>query len=181
MGILTAFSALFLTPYLLQTYRWSRTALITPVLMVTITFAFFFVIYCGKIGIFPGSSPLTIAVILGSIHFCIGRSAKYTLFDAIKELAFIPLNQEAQFKGKLIIDGIGSRLGRGTSSLLSIVLFLLLGGPTESAIFAGILATTFAIIMIPASRKVGQDLEKSNPLPSEIEAYSTATSAEKSG
>lgn len=162
MGIITAFSALFLTPYLLQTYRWSRTALITPILMVTITFAFFFVIYVGKLGLFPGSSPLTIAVILGSVHFCIGRAAKYTLFDAIKELAFIPLNQEAQVKGKLIIDGIGSRLGRGTSSLLSIVLFLLLGLTGESALFAGILATTFALIMIPAARSIGHDLEKSN-------------------
>jgi AAA family ATP:ADP antiporter len=162
MGILTAFSALFLTPYLLQTYRWSRTALITPIVMVAITFTFFFVIYLGKMGIFPGSSPLTIAVVLGSVHFCIGRSAKYTLFDAIKELAFIPLNQEGQMRGKLIIDGIGSRMGRGTSSLLSIVLFLLLGGPGESAIFAGILAITFAAISVPAARFVGHELEKSH-------------------
>jgi AAA family ATP:ADP antiporter len=169
MGIVTAFSALFLTPYILQTYRWSRTALITPIVMVGITFAFFFSIYLGKIGVFPGASPLTFAVILGSLHFIIGRSAKYTLFDAIKELAFIPLNQEGQMKGKLIIDGIGSRMGRGTSSLLSIVLFLLMGGPGESAIFAGILAITFAVIMIPAARFIGFELEKSNaPLAAEI-------------
>ncbi len=166
MGIVTAFSALFLTPYLLQTYRWSRTALITPILMVGITFTFFFSIYLSKIGVFPGASPLTFAVILGSLHFIIGRSAKYTLFDAIKELAFIPLNQEGQMKGKLIIDGIGSRMGRGTSSLLSIVLFLVMGGPGESAIFAGILAITFAAIMIPSAKFVGFEMEKSNaPLP----------------
>lgn len=160
MGIITAFSALFLTPHLLQTCRWSRNVLITPALMVTITFAFFFAIYLGKLGWFPGSSPVMIAIVLGSIHFCIGRAAKYTLFDAIKELAFIPLNQEGQMKGKLIIDGIGSRLGRGTSSLLSIVLFLVMGGPGESAIFAGILAITFALIMIPAGRFIGHELEK---------------------
>jgi ATP:ADP antiporter, AAA family len=172
MGILTAFSALILTPHLLQTYRWSRSVLITPILMVTITFAFFFAIYLGKLGLFPGSSPLMFAVILGSIHFCIGRAAKYTLFDAIKELAFIPLNQEGQIKGKLIIDGIGSRLGRGTSSFLSIVLFLIMGGPGESAIFAGILAISFALIMIPAGRVIGHELEKtSKASPSEIQNY----------
>jgi ATP:ADP antiporter, AAA family len=167
MGILTAFSALFLTPYLLQTCRWSRTMLITPILMVAVTLTFFFAIYLGKIGIFPGTSPLTIIILLGSIHFCIGRCTKYTLFDAIKELAFIPLNQEGQIRGKLIIDGIGSRMGRGTSSLLSIVLFLVLGGPSESAIFAGILAITFAIISVPAARFIGYELEKSHaPVPS---------------
>ncbi|MGC1877881.1 MAG: Npt1/Npt2 family nucleotide transporter [Rhabdochlamydiaceae bacterium] len=165
MGIITAFSALFLTPYLLQTYRWSRTVLITPILMVIISFAFFFVIFCGKIDRFLGPSPLTFAVVLGSIHFCIGRAVKYTLFDAIKELAFIPLSPEAQVKGKLIIDGIGSRLGRGTSSLLSIILFLLMGGAGESAIFAGILAISFALIMVPASRFIGRELEKSTPSP----------------
>ncbi len=159
MGIITAVSALFITPYLLQTYRWSRTALITPILMMIATFAFFFVIYGTRAGIFP----ITLAVFLGSIHFCAGRATKYTLFDGIKELAFIPLSQEAQMKGKLIIDGIGSRMGRGTSSLLSIILFLLMGGPGESAIFAGILAIIFAGISIPAARFVGHELEKSSP------------------
>lgn len=160
MGILTAVSALFFTPHLLRTYRWSRTVLITPILMVMITSAFFLAIYLGKIGLLSGSAALIIT--MGSIHFCIGRSAKYTLFDAIKELAFIPLNQEGQVKGKLIIDGIGSRLGRGTSSLLSIFLFLLMGGPGESAILVGILAICFALIMIPAGRFIGQEMDKTS-------------------
>ncbi len=162
MGICTAVSALFITPYLLQAYRWSRTIMLTPFLMIGITFAFFFVIYCGKVGLFPVGSSLTIAIILGSLHFCIGRAAKYTLFDAIKELSFIPLTQEAQMKGKLIIDGIGSRLGRGSSSLLSILLFLMMGGPGESAIFVGILAITFAAISIPAARFIGHEMEKTS-------------------
>lgn len=162
-GILTAVSALVLTPYLLQTYSWSRSAFITPLLMVAMTFAFFFMICCGKAGIFPGASPLPIAVILGSLHFAIGRSAKYTLFDSTKELAFIPLDQEGQMKGKLIIDGIGSRLGRGTSSFLSIILFMLLGGPGESALFAGILALSCALISIPAARAIGSQFEKMTP------------------
>jgi ATP/ADP translocase len=168
MGILTALSALFITPYLLQTYRWSRIALITPILMVLVTLSFFFVICFGNL--FPNTDPITIAIVLGSIHFCIGRAAKYTLFDAIKELAFIPLNQEAQMKGKLIIDGIGSRLGRGTSSFLSIGLFLTLGGPGESALFVGILALSFALISIQPSFSIGLELEKSNATPNLQEA-----------
>lgn len=161
MGILTSVSALFLTPYLLQTYRWSHIAIVTPIIMVLITLGFFSAILCGQAGMF--SSYLTIAVFLGSIHFCIGRTVKYTLFDAIKELAFIPLNQEAQVKGKLIIDGIGSRLGRGTSSFLSISLFVMMGGAGESTLFIGILALVFAIISVPAASSIGQKLDQSNP------------------
>jgi len=159
-GILTAFSALILTPYFVQKYRWSQTALITPLLMILMTFTFFSVVCLAKIGFFPGSSPIVAAVFLGSLHFCIGRSVKNTLFDATKELAFIPLDQEAQVKGKLIIDGIGSRLGRGTSSLLSIILFLLMGGPGESALFAGILALAFALLALPSVRFIGHEFEK---------------------
>ena len=159
-GVLTAFCAVFLAPYLLQKYRWSYSALLTPVLMIVMTFAFFSAIYFGKLGILPGTSPLSFIVFLGSLHFCIGRATKYTIFDTTKELAFIPLSQEAQVKGKLIIDGIGSRLGRGTSSLLSIILFLVVGGPGESAIFAGIIAVCFALLSVPAARLIGREYER---------------------
>ena len=138
-----------------------------PVLMVFLTFSFFFIIYCGKLGILDKHSYITLAVTFGSLHFCLGRSVKYTFFDATKELAFIPLDHEGQVKGKLIIDGIGSRLGRGTSSLLSIVLFVNMGGVGESAIFAGIIALTFAIISLPAAKYLGIEFEKKNPVATE--------------
>lgn len=160
-GILTAFSAIILTPYLLQKCRWSRNALITPALMVLMTFGFFFMIYCRKSGFFSNISLLPLIVFMGSLHFCIGRSAKYTLFDATKELAFIPLDREGQMRGKLIIDGMGSRLGRGGSSFLSLVLFFFLGGPSESALFVGILAIIFACILIPAARLIGSEFDRS--------------------
>jgi len=158
-GVLTAFCAIVLTPYLLHKFRWSYSALLTPVLMVLLTFAFFAAIYMGKMGLLPGVSPLPFIVFLGSLHFCIGRSIKYTVFDTTKELAFIPLSQEGQMKGKLVIDGIGSRLGRGTSSLISIGLFAMVGAPGESAIFAGIIATCFALLSIPAARIISGQLE----------------------
>lgn len=159
MGILTAFSALFLTPFILQSRSYSFSTLLTPAIMVGITFIFFGALYVNTLNVFSFTSPLLIAIIFGSLHFCIGRAAKYTLFDTIKELAFIPLDQEGQMKGKLIIDGIGSRMGRGTSSLLSIWLFLAFGGPSESALFAGFLAILFAVISIPSARLVGSQLD----------------------
>lgn len=164
-GSLTSISALVLTPFALQKYRWGFSAMLTPIMMILMTFSFFFIIYCGKSGILPAHSYLSFAVIFGSIHYCIGRSFKYTFFDATKELAFIPLNQEAQVKGKLIIDGIGSRLGRGTSSLLSIVLFFIMGGPSESAIFAGIIAFIFALILVPSAKYLGNEFEKKESAP----------------
>lgn len=163
MGLLIAVSALFITPYILHRNTWSQTFMMVPILMVVATFVFFSAICVIKYGHFTEALP--IALFLGSLHFCIGRAAKYTLFDAVKELAFIPLTQEGQVKGKLIVDGLGSRLGRGASSFLSILLFVLFGSPGESILFAGILALSFALIMFPASRLVGTELEQTSKQP----------------
>lgn len=162
-GITTSFFALVLTPYFLQKYRWIYSAMVAPILMVIMTFVFFFPLYCGRTGLISTQTAASLAVFLGSLHFCVGRSIKYTFFDATKELAFIPLDQEGQVKGKLIIDGMGSRLGRGSSSFLSIVLFLFMGGPTESAIFAGIIAISFAIMCIPATQYLGKEFDQLTP------------------
>lgn len=160
-GLLTAFSAVFLTPYILQKYQWSYSAMLTPVLMVIMTCSFFTAIHFGKTGVF-GTSSLSFVIFLGSLHFCIGRSAKYTIFDTTKELAFVPLSEEGQVKGKLVVDGIGSRFGRGTSSLISMTLFNFVGGPSESILFAGIIAITFALFMVPAARLVSREFETLN-------------------
>ena len=162
-GLLIAFFAIFLTPFLLRTYRWGYSAMLTPILMVVMTCSFFAAVHFGKTSLLAGPAQLTFIVLLGSLHFCIGRATKYTIFDTTKELAFIPLSEEAQVKGKLVIDGIGSRFGRGSSSLISIGLFHFIGGPSESVIFAGIIAVTFALFMVPAARLVSRDFEKMQP------------------
>jgi AAA family ATP:ADP antiporter len=161
-GILTAFSAVFLTPYLIRKYLWSYSVMLTPFLMVIMTCSFFAAVHFGKTKLFAGANPLSFTIFLGSLHFCIGRSTKYTIFDTTKELAFIPLSKEGQVKGKLVIDGIGSRFGRGTSSLISITLFHFVAGPSESVLFAGIVAITFSLFMLPAARLVSRKFETLN-------------------
>ncbi|MBU6446279.1 MAG: hypothetical protein KGQ49_02635, partial [Verrucomicrobia bacterium] len=84
MGLLIAVSALFITPYILHKTSWSQTFMMVPILMVAATFAFFSVVCIIKYGHF--TEALSVALFLGSLHFCVGRAAKYTLFDAAKEL-----------------------------------------------------------------------------------------------
>ncbi len=55
----------------------------------------------------------------------VGRAVKYTLFEGSKELAFVPLSREEQLKGKLVIDGVVSRMGRAAASLIQQLLFFL--------------------------------------------------------
>ncbi len=63
-----------------------------------------------------GTTPLMLAVIVGTIQNIMSKSAKYSLFDPTKEMAYIPLDQEQKSKGKAAIDVVGARLGKSGGS-----------------------------------------------------------------
>jgi AAA family ATP:ADP antiporter len=77
---------------------------------------------------------------LGSLQNCLLRGTKYSLVDATKELAFVPLSQECKSKGKAAIDGVGSRLGKSGGALVYQVLLMCFGSIMGSTpIVAGLL------------------------------------------
>src|SRR5690606_15764245 len=93
---------------------------------------------------FFGLSPLMLSVTLGSFQNCLSRAAKYTVFDATKEISFIPLSVQSKLKGKAAIDGIGSRIGKSGGSLVYqglIIIFSTIGAssPYAAAIFLCVL------------------------------------------
>jgi AAA family ATP:ADP antiporter len=122
----------------IRKFSWTFNAMISPTLLLITGVGFFaFLIYKDSpIGIglaaFMGSAPYVLGVLCGSIQQCISRASKYTIFDATKELAFIPLSKESKLKGKAAIDGVGSRLGKSGSALFYQALFMFFG--TVSAV-----------------------------------------------
>lgn len=136
-NLLSSVAAFFMTQ-ILMSFGWTRTALITPVIMLVTCAGFFGVLFlddfAGPAAVaFLGSSPLAIAVFFGSAQNCLSRAAKYSVFDATKEMSFIPLDHESKLKGKAAIDGVGSRLGKSGGSLIHqglLMIFMTLGGIT---------------------------------------------------
>lgn len=107
-----------------------------------------------------GTTPLALAVLLGSIQNCFTKAAKYSLFDTTKEMAFIPLAPEHKLKGKAAIDGIGSRLGKSGGSLIHqglLVIFCTLSSSTPYV--AGILLAVLAM-WIMAVRMLGKQFNE---------------------
>jgi AAA family ATP:ADP antiporter len=154
-GVLTAFSALVITPYLLRRCRWVVATLVTPACLLVTEGAFFIALWN------PGTaSQIELLVFLGALFYCLVRAAKYTLFDTAKELSFIPLPPLEKMQGKLIIDGMCSRLGRGSASMVSIVLIQACGGVLASASIAGLLVVTIAISCVMSTFKLGNLVEK---------------------
>lgn len=101
-------------------------------------------------------------VFLGAVQYTLCRGMKYSFFDASKELAFVYMPETIRMNGKLVVDGLSARVGRGTSSLLSLALLSLTGGVIASAFASSIIAIGFTISWIVSTFKLGKTID--NPV-----------------
>jgi ATP:ADP antiporter, AAA family len=107
--------------------------------------SFFTFMFCGDAmmslsATLFGVTPFAMTVYCGSIQNCFSKACKYSVFDASKELAFLPLDAESKLKGKAAIDGLGSGIGKSGSSLTYQGFIILLGSVALSTPYiAGIL------------------------------------------
>lgn len=121
-GTVSTITAFFMS-HIISRFGWTFTALITPITMMFTSIAFFsFLFFRESLGplvttVF-GITPLAIAVYIGFAQNCFSKAAKYSVFDATKEMTFIPLEHEIKLKGKAAIDGVGSRLGKSGGSVI---------------------------------------------------------------
>lgn len=144
IGILATIGGVLFS-FMVTRLGWTFTAIITPFVMTTLGIGFFTFMFCGdsmmalSSALF-GLTPFAMTVYCGSIQNCLSKASKYSVFDATKELAFLPLNPESKLKGKAAIDGLGSGLGKSGSSLTYQGFIILLGSVALSAPYiAGIL------------------------------------------
>lgn len=143
VGIVSTVMALFMAK-IISHFGWTRTALITPMMMLFAAMGFFaFLIFEDSLGAFAltltGLTPLMISVYFGAAQNCLSKAMKYSVFDATKEMTFIPLDHELKLKGKAAIDGVGSRLGKSGGSFLQQGLIVIFGSLTASATYVAII------------------------------------------
>ncbi len=149
-GILSTFIGVFISGNAIRRLSWTASALITTMIVFFTGIGFFsFLLFKGSIltpvAVFFHSTPLLLTVLFGSLQNCFSRACKYTLFDATKELAFVPLEEESKMKGKAAIDGVGSRLGKSGGAVICQMLLLLFGSLAASTPY---IAVIFLVVII---------------------------------
>lgn len=158
MGAIATVTAL-LTVYGMRRFSWTFNALIPAAIMLLTGAAFFIFVLFPDSGLtwiagMMGATPLMLSVAIGGLQNCLGRATKYTVFDATKEIAFVPLDNESKQKGKAAIDGVGSRLGKSGGSVIHqslLLLFSTVGASTPyvAIIFFGVvLAWIFSVVSL---------------------------------
>lgn len=193
IGVLSTFVALFISGNMIRKMGWTFSALITPVALLLSGVFFFTVLLLsdnptlGAWSAALGFTPLALGVLFGTIQNVFSRACKYTLFDATKEIAFIPLSSESKFKGKAAIDGVGSRLGKTGGSIIHGGLLMVFGTVSLSTPFVGAFLLLVVLGWIIAAQSLGKqfnrltsqdeklDIEEEAPTPSTQEAAQRAT------
>ena len=159
MGITSTIAAIFMAR-IISKLGWTKTALITPLLMLVTSLGFFIFLFFRNnmseaVVALTGTTPLAIAVFFGSAQNCLSKASKYSFFDTTKEMAFIPLDHDVKLKGKAAIDGVGSRLGKSGGSLIHQSLLMIFGSLVTSAPFVAAILLGVIVLWIAACRSLG--------------------------
>jgi len=161
IGVVATLSALFISGNAIRRFGWTFTAMITPAILFITSVGFFFFLFVKAnplhmLAGFISDASLTLVVLFGTIQNVLCRGAKYSVFDATKEMAYLPLSQESKIKGKAAIDGICSRMGKSGGSLIHQTLLMAMSTLTASAPYVGGILFTLIVGWIIAVNRLGK-------------------------
>lgn len=144
IGVIATVASIFISGTVIRRFSWTTSALISPIIILITGIGFFFFFFfkdssLASVSVLFNTTPLALCVLFGSLQNCLARASKYTLFDATKELAFIPLSKESKQKGKAAIDGVGSRLGKSGGSVIHQTLLMCFGTVALSTPYVAVL------------------------------------------
>ncbi len=159
VGLIGTIASFFMAT-MISKFGWTKTALITPMIMLVTGIGFFaFMLFkndlAGPVFALTGTTPLMIAVLFGAAQVCLSKACKYSVFDSTKEMAFIPLSHESKIKGKAAIDGVGSRLGKSGGSVIHQGLLMILATVGASAPYVAIILMIVIGVWIISARSLG--------------------------
>lgn len=191
-GVVSVIVMLFIGGNVIRRFGWLVGALVTP-LMLLITGAFFFTLVIFKEQLnsagfmsMLGTTPLMLAVVVGAIQNILSKSTKYAMFDATKEMAYIPLDQEQKVKGKAAIDVVAARLGKSGGSFIQQGLLVICGSVAAMTPYLAILLMVIIGVWLVAAFKLNdlflaQSALKEKELAEQKKAQTVSDSASMGG
>ncbi|MBP9792233.1 MAG: NTP/NDP exchange transporter [Rickettsiales bacterium] len=142
---------MLLSAHILRIFGWFVGAMFTPIMMLITGGIFFtFVVFHNTVAEFFSTWNINIlatAVLLGTIQNVLTKGTKYSLFDATKEMAYIPANEHIKSKGKAAVDVVGARGAKSGGAFIQSLLFMIFPTATYSTI-APYLMIVFIIVVI---------------------------------
>jgi AAA family ATP:ADP antiporter len=161
VGIVATMIALVMS-FTVRKLSWTLNAMVPPMLLLITGVGFFsFLLFKDSdvglaISAFVGTAPLSLGILFGSFQQVFSRASKYTIFDATKELSFVPLTRESKLKGKAVIDGVGSRLGKSGSALIYQALLMCFGTVSATVPYVAVILLLVIVAWMAAVIYLGK-------------------------
>ena len=150
-GICSMMFMLF-SAHILRIFGWFIGAMFTPVMMLVTGGVFFtFVVFHNEASELLKNWNLNIlamSVFLGAIQNILTKGTKYSLFDATKEMAYIPANEHIKSKGKAAVDVVGARGAKSGGAFIQSLLFMLFPAATYSTIAPYLMVVFILVILV---------------------------------
>ncbi|KAL0342060.1 UNVERIFIED_CONTAM: Plastidic ATP/ADP-transporter [Sesamum calycinum] len=156
-GVAT-FTMMLLSQWIFNKYGWGTAAKITPTVLLLTGVGFFSLILFGD-PLAPGlakfgMTPLLAAVYVGAMQNIFSKSAKYSLFDPCKEMAYIPLDEDTKVKGKAAIDVVCNPLGKSGGALIQQFMILTFGSLANSTPYLGGILLVIVLAWLGAAKSL---------------------------
>lgn len=149
---------------IVRKFGWFATAIITPIIMFVTGFLFFTISNFDTssiliIAAFIATDPIMIAIVIGAVQNVLSKSTKYTLFDATKEMSYVPLSHDLKTKGKAAADIIGTKLGKSSGAFLQSMIFIIFPSATyhSISIYLMVVFTIICIIWIMGVKALNKE------------------------
>jgi AAA family ATP:ADP antiporter len=137
---------------ILRKLSWTKAAILTPIMVLVTSSIFFFFVWNGSkstpFAPLMGTTVVLVAVIIGQIQNVLSKGTKYSLFDSTKQMAYIPLDQEAKVKGQGAVEVIGGRAGKSGGAFIQSTLLAIIGGSVSLASLSFILGPLVIVICV---------------------------------
>lgn len=162
---------MFIGSNIVRKLGWRFAAAATPVMIALTGFLFFSSILFSQtdwmkwiLGVIS-MTPIVLAVYMGMAQNILSKATKYSLFDATKEMSYIPLSDDLKVKGKAAVDVIGGRMGKSGGSVIQQTLIMTLAvgvADPQSAItpyllgFVGVIIVVWLVAVGGLSKLFGQ-------------------------
>ncbi len=148
-GVFTIFASL-LGQNILRKYKWKTVALIPALALGVFGGIFFGIVTYGKL-VSPtifGVEFALIAAYFGIAVDAICKGIKYCMFDATKNMAYLPLDEETKTKGQAAVEVIGGRIGKSGASAMQVFLINVLSAGSKLLEHVPVVAGLFAITAV---------------------------------
>ena len=153
-GILSL-GLVFAAQFIIKRFGWRVATCITPFIILFTSLIFFPLVSLQGNQLAESfafemfqANLAWIAVLVGGFQNAMARGTKYSIYDSTREMAFIPLSLDEKRKGKAVIDGIASRVGKSSGSVVFIILLPFCSSLQNTIPYVAIISITVTVLWV---------------------------------